>query len=65
MTYNPPLRASSLQMVRYGVPADVLDQYVADRVRDMSREILAERRKVSYRSVNDWADKLDKNWRDK
>lgn len=62
--YNPPLRASSLQMALYGVPADVLDRYVANRVRDMSREILAERRKVSYQAVNEWADDLERNWSD-
>ena len=65
MTYNPPLRQSTLRIATYGVPADVLDQYVADRVRDMAREILAQRRKVSYYSVNTWADDLEGNWRDK
>ena len=64
MTYNPPLRQSTLRIAAYGVPADVLDRYVADRVRDMAREILAQRRKVSYCSVNTWADDLERNWRD-
>ena len=64
MTYNPQLRQSTLRIATYGVPADVLDRYVADRVRDMAREILAKRRKVSYYSVNNWADDLEGGWRD-
>lgn len=60
--YNPPLRASTLRMAKYGVPGDVLDRYVADRVRDMSEAILKSRRKVSYQSVNDWADNLERYW---
>lgn len=60
--YNPPLRVSTLRMAKYSVPADVLDNYVAGRVRDMSEEILKSRRKVSYVSVNDWADHLERHW---
>lgn len=59
---NPPLAASTLRIARYRVPGDVLDMYVADRIRHMSEAILRSRRKVSYRSVNDWADELEKAW---
>lgn len=60
--YNPPLRESTLRMAKYCVPGDVLDRYIADRVRDMSEAILKSRRKVSYVSVNDWADSLERHW---
>lgn len=59
---NPPLTRSTLRIATYGVPGDVLDRYVADRIRYMSEVILRARRKVSYRSVNDWADELEKAW---
>lgn len=60
--YNPPLRLSALKIATYRVPGDVLDLYVADRVRDMAEEILSQRRKVSYVSVNRWADELSDRW---
>lgn len=61
--YNPPLRKSTIHMAKYGVPGDVLDRYLADRIRDMSEEILRSRRKVSYLTVNDWADRLESAWK--
>lgn len=61
-TYNPPLRTSTLRIAKYGVPGDVLDLYVADRVRDMVKDLLSQRCKVSYASVYRWADELSDTW---